>query len=276
VKNLLVFVPLLAAHQFSSNTLIKSGTAFLVFCLVASSAYVLNDLLDLSADKAHPRKRNRPFASGALSKLQGSILATVLLVSGLTLAAPLGGPLVLVVLCYCAVTIAYSAKLKRHSIIDVFTLAGLYTLRIIAGGAATGIGLSVWLLAFSIFFFLSLAAIKREAELVDMNRSGLVKASGRAYLVSDVSIIQNMATAAGYISVLVLALYINSPDVLKLYNHPYALWGICPILLYWVSRMVMIAHRGGMHDDPIVFTASDWVSHVCGLMIIAFALIAGI
>lgn len=276
VKNTLTFVPMLAGHQFSAHTFFESLIAFFAFCLVASSAYLLNDLLDLSSDRAHPRKQTRPLASGAVPKLHGKLLVPLLFLSGLGLAIPLGGRFIFVMLAYYGLTIAYSVRLKRHSIIDVFTLAGLYTARIIAGGAATGIYLSVWLLAFSIFFFLSLAAVKRQAELVVGARSGLITAIGRDYHLSDISLIESMAIAAGYVSILVLAFYINSPEVLRLYSRPYALWGVCPILLYWISRMVMIAHRGGIQDDPIVFTATDRVSQFCGMIIVGFAFVATI
>ena len=168
---------------------------------------------------------------------------------------------------YYVLTTAYSLSLKRRLVIDICTLAGLYTLRVLAGGAATGLPLSVWLLAFSIFVFLSLAAVKRQAELVDGMATGRLEAAGRAYHVEDLPIVAMMAISSGYVSVLVLALYINTPEMQGLYSHPQLLWGVCPILLYWISRMVMLSHRGRMDDDPIVFAARDWVSCVCGLLI---------
>lgn len=272
VKNGLVFLPMLAAHQLTGATLLQSLLAFVAFSLVASSVYVLNDLLDLAADRAHPRKRLRPFASGAIPLAHGSWMAGGLLLGGLAVGVVLGGAFIMVMLLYCAATTAYSVHLKRRVLIDIALLAGLYTIRLLAGGAATGIPLSVWLLAFSIFLFFSLAAVKRQAELVDSARSGKLAASGRGYRVEDLPILSMMAIASGYVAVLVMALYINSPAVIDLYGFPPALWGICCILLYWVSRMVLVTHRGHMHDDPIVYAARDPVSRACFILILAFVI----
>ena len=268
LKNLLVFVPMLAAHELTAETLARSLLAFIAFSLVASSVYLLNDLLDLSADRAHPRKRYRPFASGDVPLAHGTWLVPLLSLAGFALAVPLGARFILVLLAYYAITTAYSLYFKRLSVIDICLLAGLYTLRIVAGGAATGIPLSVWLLAFCIFLFLALAAIKREAELVDAMAAGKSTANGRSYHVDDSPVLANMATSAGYVSVLVLAMYINSPAVLELYTRPYALWGICPVLLYWISRMMIVTHRGEMHDDPMVYAVTDRVSQICLLLVI--------
>ena len=199
-------------------------------------------------------------------------MALLLFLAGATLSALLGWQFLLVMLGYYILTAAYSLHLKRHIVIDICVLAGLYTIRIVAGGVATGIPLSVWLLAFSIFFFFSLAAVKRQAELVDMAERGQLSATGRGYHVDDVNIMSMIALGSGYVSVLVMALYINSPAVLNLYNLPAALWGICCVLLYWVTRMVMIAHRGSMHYDPVVFAAKDQISWICFLLILGFAI----
>lgn len=271
LKNILVFLPMLAAQQLDSATWISSILAFVAFSMIASSVYVLNDLVDLAADRAHPRKRLRPLASGALPIARGGVLALALLAAGAVLASFLGGMFLLTLLAYYLLTTAYSLKLKRKTVVDICVLAGLYTMRIIAGGIATGIDLSVWLLAFSIFFFLSLAAIKRQAELVDMVQRGAMEARGRGYHVEDLPIISMVALAAGYVSVLVLALYLNSPSVLQLYAYPTALWGICCVLLYWLTRMVLTTHRGLMHDDPVVFAAKDRVSQICLIVIIGSA-----
>jgi 4-hydroxybenzoate polyprenyltransferase/phosphoserine phosphatase len=270
LKNLLVFVPMLVAYQFTVEALVQSLLAFISFCLIASSAYVLNDLLDLSADRAHPRKRHRPLASGALPIAQGTMLAPLLFIAGIAIAFAVGGMFAATMLAYFATTMAYSLHLKRRLIIDVCILAGLYAMRVLAGGVATGIELSVWLLAFSIFFFYALASIKRQAELVDPLASGGSAVRGRGYRASDVSLMASMAAAAGYVSVLVMALYVNSPDVLTLYSQPQALWGICLVLLYWISRMVMVTHRGRMHDDPIVYATRDRISQICLLLILLF------
>jgi 4-hydroxybenzoate polyprenyltransferase len=165
-------------------------------------------------------------------------------------------------------TTAYSLHLKRRVLVDIALLAALYSIRLLAGGAATGIPLSVWLLAFSIFLFFSLAAVKRQAELVDAAKDGRLGASGRGYQVDDLPILSMMAVASGYLAVLVMALYLASPGVVELYAFPQALWGICCLLLYWVSRMVLVAHRGGMHDDPIVFALRDRVSRACILLML--------
>ncbi len=271
LKNVLVFLPMIAAHNFPSGVLIHSILAFFSFCLIASSVYVVNDLLDLKADRAHPRKQNRPFASGSIPVSHGIWMASGLLFGGYLIAALTSWAFFTVMLVYFGITTAYSISLKRKLIVDVCTLAGLYTLRIIAGAVATGIELSVWLLAFSIFLFFSLAAVKRQAELVDSAARGKLEASGRGYHVDDLPLMTQMAIAAGYLSVLVLALYLNSPSVVELYAWPVVLWGICPILLYWISRIIMVTHRGHMHDDPIVFAARDRTSQICFVLIAALA-----
>lgn len=271
VKNALVFLPMLASHQIAATTLLQSLLAFVAFSLVASSVYVLNDLLDLAADREHPRKRNRPFASGAVPIAHGTWMASGLLLAGGLISLVLGAEFLLVMGAYYVATLAYSLHLKRRALVDIALLAGLYTIRIVAGSTATGIELSVWLLAFSIFLFFSLAAVKRQAELIDNSRSGRPEASGRGYLVSDLPIISAMAISSGYLAVLVMALYINSPAVTRLYSYVPVLWGICYVLLYWVSRMVLITHRGRMHDDPIVFAFRDRVSQACFLTIVLLA-----
>ncbi|MWB79224.1 UbiA family prenyltransferase [Pseudooceanicola sp. 216_PA32_1] len=269
-KNVLIFLPVLAGHALSLATLTQAVLAFAAFSLVASSVYVLNDLLDLAADRAHPRKRFRPFASGALPLRHGTWMAPALLLAGVAIAALLGPAFLAVMAGYYLTTTAYSLWLKRQPVIDICTLAVLYAVRIAAGGAATGIELSVWLLAFSIFFFFSLAAVKRQAELVDGLASGRDKAAGRGYGVDDLPLVAMMATASGYVSVMVMALYVNSPAVTALYTAPEMLWGICGVLLYWLSRMVFITHRGQMHDDPVVFAARDRVSRVLFVVILGF------
>lgn len=272
-KNVLVFLPAIADHDFSGATWTAAFLTFISFCLVASSVYVINDLLDLAADRAHPRKRERPFASGALPLAQGGVLAPCLFLAGIVLATAVGWwQLPAVILVYFALSTSYSLWLKRRLVIDICALAGLYTIRIVAGGLATGIPLSVWFLAFSIFFFLALAAVKRQAELVDGAAAGREQATGRAYHVDDLPIVSMMALAAGYVSVAVLALYIDSETVQQLYSEPLLLWGVCPVMLYWLSRMVMMAHRGRVDDDPIVFAVKDPVSRLCALL--AFGIVA--
>lgn len=273
LKNMLVFVPMMTAHQFDGKSALLSLLAFVAFGLIASGVYVLNDLLDLSADRAHPRKRQRPFASGAIPISSGTWMIAALLLAGSLLGLFVGTSFFLILLAYFTTTSAYSLYLKRQIILDICILAGLYTMRLVAGAAATDIPLSVWLLAFSIFFFLSLAAVKRQAELVDSAARGVLTTTGRGYHVGDLSIISMIAISAGYVSVLVMALYVSSPTVVDLYAHPKALWGVCAVLLFWITRTVMVAHRGKMHDDPVVYAAKDRVSRFCFLLILVFAMI---
>ncbi|MEM9475976.1 MAG: UbiA family prenyltransferase [Pseudomonadota bacterium] len=276
LKNLLVVLPAVAAHQFDAQTLLVAALAFAAFSLVASSVYLLNDLLDLAADRAHPRKRTRPFASGALPIRYGRTLCIALLVGGAVIGA-LVGPLFLAVLAgYYLVTTAYSFGLKKRPILDICTLAGLYTLRIVAGGAAMGIPLSVWLLAFSVFIFLALAAMKRQAELVDTLAQGKTGAEGRGYRTDDLPLMSQMALTSGYAAVLVLALYISSPEVQLLYGWPGALWGICLILIYWISRAVFKTHRGEMDDDPIIFALKDGISRLTLCAMVIFAVLGAV
>jgi len=257
-KNLLLFLPLLAAHD--ASRLVPTLVGFAAFCLVASAVYVINDLLDLPADRAHPRKRLRPFASGDLTGLQGVGLAAGLLAGGLFAGLLVGKPVFLLVLAvYFAATFAYSLWLKRKLVVDVITLAGLYTVRVVAGGAAAAVEISPWMLGFAMFLFLALAAVKRQAELTDQMVTGRASA-GRAYEPEDLPVLRGLALSAGNASVLVLALYISSDAVQTLYSRPELLWLICPILLYWLVRMVMKTHRGLMKDDPIVYAISDPVS----------------
>jgi 4-hydroxybenzoate polyprenyltransferase len=265
---------MLAAHELTRAALWPSILAFIAFSLIASGTYVLNDLLDLNADRAHPRKRNRPLASGAISVRRGTLLVPVLAAAGMGTALLADPALLGMLLLYAALTTAYSFRLKRLVVIDICVLAVLYTLRIIGGSAATGIPSSIWLSAFSIFFFFSLAAVKRQAELVDGIARGTIRAHGRGYQVDDLAIVNNIVAAAGMVSVLVLALYVNSEPVKVLYRVPEVLWGVCLVLLFWNSRIAILTQRGQMHDDPLVFAARDKVSLACGTVVAALALAA--
>lgn len=271
LKNLLVFVPMLAAHELTPAAVWHSILAFVAFSLIASSTYVLNDLLDLGVDRAHPRKRNRPLASGAVSLARGTLLMPALALAGVAVALLSGPALLGMLLLYFAATTAYSFRLKRIVVIDICVLAVLYTLRILAGSVATDIPCSVWLLAFSTFFFFSLAAVKRQAELVDGVASGTITAHGRGYHIDDLAIVNSIAVSSGMVSVLVLALYANSQPVQRLYHVPEMLWGICLVLLFWNSRIAILTQRGQMHDDPLVFAARDRVSLMCAAAIGALA-----
>lgn len=273
LKNLLVFLPLLASHRFfDTHAVIDSLLAFLAFGLCASGVYVLNDLLDLPSDRRHPRKRLRPFAAGRLPLLHGLFAAPLLTLAGFALAFVASPWFAVVLFVYYAMTLAYSLRLKRIVMVDVVLLAGLYTIRIIGGAVAIGSTLSFWLLAFSMFIFLSLAMLKRYTELNAVLGSGQSKASGRGYAVDDLPLIQSLGASSGYLAVLVFALYINSPESLALYARPQVLWMICPLLLYWISRLWIISHRGAMDDDPVVFAVSDRVSQIvialCGALAI--------
>ncbi|MFM8333617.1 MAG: UbiA family prenyltransferase, partial [Candidatus Methylumidiphilus sp.] len=275
VKNTLIFVPLLAAHLLSDQAaILHTLLAFMAFCCAASSAYILNDLLDLSADREHPRKRNRPFASGQIQATSGFLMALVLFASAFGIASALPGYFLAISGIYYIITLAYSFKLKTYAMLDVLSLAGLYTLRIIAGAAAIPSMPSFWLLAFSMFMFLSLALVKRYSELLTMRHEGKEKTAGRGYQTGDLIVLMSAGLASGYLAVLVLAMYINSPQVQILYKLPEAIWIICPIMLYWISRIWMITHRGDMPDDPIVFTFRDKVSLIIGVVCAGVMLVA--
>lgn len=272
LKNLLVFLPLFAAHRvLEAGTALNCLLAFVAFGLCASGVYVLNDLFDLDSDRRHPRKRLRPLAAGTLPLLHGLAAAPLLTLAGLGLALYVSAAFAGVLLIYYALTLAYSLRLKRIVMLDVIVLAALYTVRIIGGAVVIGGGLSFWLLAFSMFLFLSLAMLKRYTELLAARDSGKMSASGRGYSVEDIALIQSLGGASGYMSVLVLALYINSTASEVLYTRPQVLWLLCPLLLYWISRVWLIAHRGSMHDDPVVFAMVDRVSRVvialCALVV---------
>lgn len=275
LKNLLVLVPLLTAHRFlDPAALADAAIAFLAFGLCASGVYLLNDLLDLTPDRMHPRKRKRPFAAGTLPLLHGVLVAPLLTLGGFALALACSAEFALVLLCYYVMTLSYSLQLKRIVMIDVVLLAALYTVRIIGGTVAIDSELSFWLLAFSMFVFLSLAMLKRYTELAAALANGKELAIGRGYSVTDLPLVQSLGAAAGYIGVMVFALYINSPESMELYRHPRLLWLLCPVLLYWISRMWIVAHRGGMHDDPIVFAATDRGSQMVIALCVAIVLAA--
>ena len=267
MKNLLLFVPLFTAHKFDSIPLVTSEIlAFLAFSLCSSGVYVLNDLLDLPADRAHPRKRLRPFAAGDLPLAHGLALACLSPAAGLLIAYLLSWEFCTILLLYMLITSAYSIRLKTYAIVDVIILATLYTIRVFAGAVVIGVTLSFWLLTFSMFLFLSLALVKRCSELVMMNNTAGKVASGRGYHVEDLGYLQMMGVASGYLAILVVALYIDSPDVSAQYSHPQLLWLLCPTLLFWISRVWLKTGRGEMHDDPLIFTIRDTGSRLVGLI----------
>jgi 4-hydroxybenzoate polyprenyltransferase len=269
LKNLLLFVPIFAAHQLMNQTIWSSlMLAFVAFSLCASSVYIANDLLDLESDRLHPRKRLRPFASGQVPIALGVCLAPILFVLSLVIAQQVGHAFVYCLLLYFGVTCAYSWGLKRVMLLDCLTLAWLYTLRIVSGTVAASLTFSFWLLAFSVFLFLSLAFVKRYAELNTQLLAGNHKAHGRGYLTSDAPMIQTMGIVSGYVAVLVLSLYFNSDVVVQLYRTPEFLWGAVPVMLFWISWMWMQAHRGHMHDDPLIFAVKDKGSLAAGVVFV--------
>jgi 4-hydroxybenzoate polyprenyltransferase len=275
LKNLLLFAPLAAAHQIGDLELLRLLLlAFVSFSLCASSVYITNDLIDLDSDRQHPRKRHRPFASGVVPISYGLLLTIFCLITSFALALFVGATFFAWLFAYFVLTVAYSLRLKRYVLIDCLTLAVLYTLRIIAGAAAVAISLSFWLLAFSIFLFLSLAFVKRYAELQIQIVHGNTHAHGRGYQIEDAPLIQTLGITAGYASVLVLALYLNSEAVMILYNTPQFIWGSIPLILFWISWVWLKAHRGQMHDDPVVFAVRDKSSLIAGMIFIATFIIA--
>lgn len=281
IKNSLLFVPILTAHEILNLEAVFIGLiAFVCFGTCASATYIVNDLLDLDADRYHHNKKKRPFAAGTLSVQCGLLSIMGLMSAGLllALALPLGFQLSLVT--YIVTTLLYSLWLKRVASLDVLVLAGLYTLRIVAGAFATGIDLSFWLLAFSMFIFLSLALVKRVAELVEMRKRETVsgatlgKLRGREYGTDDIAVLQSLGASSGYLAVLVLALYIHSEDVSELYRGPEILWLIAPLLLLWVTRLWVVTSRGYMDEDPIFYAAKDPETWATVGMVVLIMLIA--
>jgi 4-hydroxybenzoate polyprenyltransferase len=260
VKNLLVFVPMVAAHNTTREAALSAVAAFFCFGLCASAAYLVNDLKDLEADRAHPRKKDRPFASGRLPEAVGMPTAALLTAAGLGGAAMLSLEFAAWLVVYIAVTLGYSMLLKRLAMMDVLVLAGLYTVRVIGGGAATGDRMTIWLLAFSMFLFTSLACLKRYGEVDALAAQNKLEAGGRGYRAGDEALLLSFGSAAGMAAVITLALYLNSDVVAKIYMRPHILWAVCPVMLYWVGRMWLAARRGRMTDDPIVFAVRDPIS----------------
>jgi len=267
LKNLLLFVPLFAAHRLADfSSWVNLLWSFAAFSLCASAVYVANDLMDLESDRRHPRKRTRAFAAGDVDVWVGVVLVPILALASVALASQVNVALVAWLGAYFALTWLYSWWLKRLALIDCLTLAGLYTLRVVAGAAAAGLTLSFWLLSFSAFLFLSLAFVKRYAELRLPQAAGTGGAHGRGYLAADAPLIQTLGIVSGYTSAVVLALYLNSEAVLRLYRAPELIWGAVAVMVYWVSWIWLRASRGEMHDDPLVFAMTDKASVGAGLI----------
>jgi 4-hydroxybenzoate polyprenyltransferase len=271
-KNALLVVPLLLAPGRPSPAQVLAALlAVVTFSLVASAGYVFNDLLDIEADRAHPTKRNRPFASGALPTAYGPPLFVALLVAafGIALQA-LPRSFVWMLALYFAATLAYSTAIKRLVLLDILLLAWLYTHRVLAGGIAIGVPITAWLIAFSTFLFLSLAFAKRYIELRHSTPKG-DRIRSRGYTTQDLEMVAAFGPASSYIAVLVFCLYVDSPAVAERYRFPTLLWFAAPVLLYWTSRVWLLAHRGQMQDDPVKFAITDRTSWVCGILVVAAA-----
>lgn len=275
-KNFLIGVPILVSHRITDFASLRdTALAFVAFSGAASSVYLVNDLLDLAADRVHPTKQRRPFASGAVPIPKGLITAVLLLTGALTLAFTAIGPLFgALLLLYLASSTLYSSFLKRKLLLDVFMLAGLYTLRILAGAVAIEVRPSEWLLAFSVFVFTSLAMVKRCAELKTWSKLDEKWPAGRRYTVSDMDLLRSGGLASAYASVLVFAQYISSKDVALLYHRPTVLWMVCPVLMYWLTRLWFLTNRNRVLDDPVLFALKDRASLACGAAVILLIFVA--
>jgi 4-hydroxybenzoate polyprenyltransferase len=271
-KNTLIFLPLLLAHRIQAPVVLAAVLAFLSFSLCASATYIVNDLLDLEADRQHPRKRKRAFASGNLSAGAGIAIAASFL------AVSLAGAVILLpraflswLVLYLITTLAYSLALKRIVILDVVILSALYTLRMLAGAAATDTFISPWLAAFAIFIFLSLAMVKRFSELQNVRSAGTELSNGRGYLLNDIEQVRSFGTSSAFASIVVLSVYIGQPDVLSLYHHHLRMWLMPPLLILWICRVWLLASRGELDEDPVVFALTDPMSLLMGVGAAAIA-----
>jgi 4-hydroxybenzoate polyprenyltransferase len=273
-ENLLVFVPLVTSHAFTPSNILHAILAFVAFSLCASSVYLLNDLVDLDSDRRHPHKRHRPFASGAIPLAYGPPAIILLLGAAAVVAWSISGFFLAALACYWVMTLSYSLWLKRKLIVDVVVLAGLYTIRVIAGAIALPVVLSEWLLAFSMFIFVALALVKRYVELSLRIEHDLPDATNRNYRLRDLPIVGALAAASAFNSISVFALYVSADQTRELYARPELLWLICPLLLYWLGRVLVLAHRRIIEDDPVVFALRDRVSAVTGALTFAIMIAA--
>jgi 4-hydroxybenzoate polyprenyltransferase len=273
-KNALLFVPLMAAHELEPARWLATLAAFIAFGMCASATYVINDLFDLASDRVHPRKRHRPFASAALSIPFGIALAAILLPLSLAMAAAITPAFFVMMLLYIVVTLLYSARLKQVAIVDVLVLASLYTHRVLAGGLVSAVLVSNWLLAVSLFIFLSLALVKRCAELEFMGGDGNVSLAGRGYRSTDLPYLISMGIASGFVAVMLLALYVDSQVGNAMYPHVERLWLILPVVLFWIMRLWLKISRMEIHDDPLLFAITDRTSWIVAAIIALIALAA--
>jgi 4-hydroxybenzoate polyprenyltransferase/phosphoserine phosphatase len=273
-KNLLILLPPLLAHNHSIRLMTAALLAFFCFCCTASATYMVNDLLDIETDRRNPKKRLRPFAAGDLAPAGGLVSIVLLLALGLAAAQFLPAAFSFWLLIYLGSTLLYSLYLKRIALVDVVVLSGLYTLRLLAGGAATGTPISHWLAGFAIFLFLSLAIVKRFAELENLRLAGMQLKNGRGYLMSDIEQIRAFGTASAFAAVVVFANYISGPDVTALYHHSPRLWLIVPSMVLWLCRVWLLASRGELDEDPVAFALTDAASLAIGVAVVAIVLLA--
>jgi 4-hydroxybenzoate polyprenyltransferase/phosphoserine phosphatase len=275
-KNLLIFVPLFCSHAVTAGKLLTALAAFCCFSLTASAAYIVNDLLDMEADRRHPRKSSRPFASGDLSPFSGLAIVAVFLASAIVGAWVLPGQFLGWLVFYLAATLSYSWYLKRIALMDVLALTGLYILRLLAGASATHTPISHWLAGFSMFLFLSLAIVKRFAELENLRATNAAPKNGRGYVLADLNQLRSFGTSSAVAAVVVFANYISGSDVVKLYPHAGRLWLIMPLMILWLFRVWLLASRGELDEDPVAFALTDRMSQLIGLAVLGIAWLAAL
>ncbi len=274
-KNLLLVLPAVSAHAVWTPALLaRTVTAFASFSLGASATYIINDLVDLPHDRTHQSKRRRPIAAGELSARAGLATALIFGVAALALATLLPPQFGVTLVTYLGLTLTYTAILKRQAILDVVALASLYALRLVAGGAMANVALTGWFLAFSVFFFLSLALVKRVSEMHQRPVATGAVVPGRGYVAQDLPVLMALGVGSAMASALVYCLYITGDDVRRLYGHPMRLWGGLPILLFWLGRVWLLAGRGAVHEDPVIFALRDRVSAMAFLAFLVVMLIA--
>jgi 4-hydroxybenzoate polyprenyltransferase len=266
-KNLLVLVVVGISHRYRiSGDVWRAIAGALLFCPASSAVYLCNDIMDIDADRRHPVKKNRPVASGELAIPAAGVLAAVLATLALAGAWLLSPGFALTLAVYVVTSFLYSFRIKRLLMIDVVVLACLYLIRVFAGGIVIGIWLSFWTAAFSLFFFFSLALVKRYSEMRNLQEREPQALSRRAYRPADLAQLNMLGVASSLVSVLVVGLYIDGPDVRQLYSHPAILSFLCPILLGWCGRLWVLAARGVINEDPIAFALHDWPSYAAVLM----------
>ncbi|MDR1656050.1 MAG: UbiA family prenyltransferase [Deltaproteobacteria bacterium] len=271
VKNIILFVPIFLAHAFSAANFGRVFLAFIVFCLFSSAGYIINDLLDIDSDRRHPSKHNRPFASGAIDLSRGGLIFLGALVGGLVIASLVGQLFILLAGIYLVSAVLYSLRFKSVAILDVIVLTLLYTLRILAGGQAVGLEVSQWLLSFSFFTFASLSLFKRLTELKRLTQAAASENTRRPYVAADAGFIRSIAAGSICCAVLTLAIYVGDAAARKYYGFPGLLLAFCPILFYWLARLLKLADEGKIDYDPIIFVLSDRQSWIClGLGIVIY------